>query len=103
MSDVLIIGGDSAAAGRLREALERDGYGVAAASNLVAALPELYLSPRALRVILSGDSEGCLAEEALRLVAADPRRLGRHSYVVLERDHSMATREDRIDSALVPS
>jgi hypothetical protein len=80
MSDVLIIAGPSPAAQRLREALELDGYVVAEASNLIAALPALYLSPCALSVILTGEAAVHATEEALLLATADPGPLGRHSY-----------------------
>lgn len=83
MSEVLIIAGPSPAARRLREALELDGYIVTEASSLIAALPALYLSPYALRVIVGGDAGGYAAEDALRLAAADPGPLGRHSYAFL--------------------
>lgn len=84
MSDVLIICSESPAVERLREALERDGYIVATASTLTAALPELYLSPCALRVIVSGEAESDIREDILCLAAADPGVLGRHSYAALE-------------------
>jgi hypothetical protein len=86
MSDVLIIGGDYPAVRLLRDTLEQDGYAVAYAPSLVAALPELYLSPHALRVVLSGESRGCAAAQALQLAAADPGPLGRHVYSTLEAD-----------------
>lgn len=83
MTDVLIIAGESPAVRQLRAALELDGYVVTVASNLIAALPKLYLSPRALRVIVGGDAGGYTAAGALRLAAADPGPLGRHSYEFL--------------------
>lgn len=92
MSDVLIITGDSAAAHRLREALERDGHDVATARDLISALPALYLSPSTLRVIFSADVGAC-AEDALLLAAADPGPLGRHSYAtfaIVETELSLA-------------
>ncbi len=84
MSDVLIIASESQAIQRVREALELDGYTVAVARNLVAALPELYLSPNALRVILGGEAARGAEEEMLALAAADPGLLGRHIYTTLE-------------------
>lgn len=92
MSDVLIIAGESSAFLRLREALELDGYTVATAPNLIAALSSLYLSPCALRVILSGESADCSTEYARLLAAADPGLLGRHSYA----GSSMETHRDRL-------
>lgn len=83
MSDVLIIAVETAAIRRLREALELDGNTMASASSLIAALPALYLSPCALRVIVGGDAGGYAAEDTLRLAAADPGPLGRHSYAFL--------------------
>ena len=80
MSDALIIVGPTSAAQPLREALESDGYVVAEAANLIAALPALYLSPCALSVILAGETADHPAEEALMLAAADPGPLARHSY-----------------------
>lgn len=79
MSDVLIIADDSTAARRLREALEQDGHAVEMARDLISALPALYLSPSALRVIVSAEVGVCV-EDALLLAAADPGPLGRHSY-----------------------
>jgi hypothetical protein len=79
MSDVLIIAGDSAVARHLRETLEQDGHTVATARDLISALPVLYLSPSAVRVIFASEVGTC-TEDALLLAAADPGPLGRHSY-----------------------
>lgn len=86
MSDVLIITSEPTVMRRIQEALELDGYTVATAPNLVAALPELYLSPRALRVILCGEAAHGTEEVILSLAAADPGPLGRHVYSAIEAD-----------------
>jgi hypothetical protein len=83
MSNVLIIAEDCVAAHRLRESLMEDGHVVALARDLVAALPELYLSPCALKVILSGNDAERLVQDARALAAADRGPLGRHSYSTL--------------------
>lgn len=86
MSDVLIIARESSAASWLHEALLRKGYSVATADDLVSALPELYLSPKAMRVYVgerAGDA-GTATDDALQLAAADPGPLGRHTYSPLD-------------------
>lgn len=88
MSDVLIISAESSAAQRLREALERDGYSVAMAPSMTAALAELYLCPGTLRVILGPEPDGRTAADMLLLAAADPGPLGRHVYTTFEVDLS---------------
>jgi hypothetical protein len=80
MSDVLIIAGESVATQRLQAALELEGYRVMTAPTLLAALPQLYLSPEALHVILSAEVGADATEQAELLAAADPGPLGRHSY-----------------------
>lgn len=95
MSDVLIIASESPAMRRMQEALELDGYSVATAPNLAAALPELYLSPRALRVIVGGvggETAQCAEDEILSLAAADPGPLGRHMYSAFEADVSRSAK-----------
>lgn len=84
MSDVLIVAGDASAAQRLQETLELEGAAILLAHDLLSALPELYLSPNAMRVILAGEGGEELVMSALALVAADPGPLGRHSYTTLE-------------------
>lgn len=86
MSNVLIIAKPSPAAARLRDMLTMQGYAVTTAEDLVSALPELYLSPEAMRVFLGEDDmpTGASADDALHLAEADPGPLGRHSYVTFD-------------------
>jgi hypothetical protein len=88
MSDVLIIAKESKAVTWLRDALTRKGYSVATADDLVSALPELYLSPQAMRVYVGEETEngGSTIADALNLVAADSGPLGRHAYCAQELD-----------------
>ena len=85
MSKALIIARKSPIATRLEDTLTREGYDVDRADTLISALSMLYLSPEAVSVFLTGDTDcgEVTTSEALRLAAADPGPLGRHNYVAL--------------------
>jgi hypothetical protein len=75
----------------LRRVLEEDGYQVACALDIAAALPPLYLNPFPLVVVVDGASAR-VDRATLDLIAADLGPLGRHRYLVLagpERDESL--------------
>jgi CheY-like chemotaxis protein len=82
MADVLIVQADGQARSVLKRVLEEDGYQVACALDIAAALVPLYLSPNPLVVIVDASSSRT-DSAALDLVAADIGPLGRHRYIVL--------------------
>ena len=83
MAGVLIIARETSAIQPLRATLEEYSYDVLAVADAIAALPELYMSPRSLVVITAGQTDEAAVS---MLVAGDPRLLSRHTLIALGSD-----------------
>lgn len=82
MANILIVQSDGQARSALKCVLEEDGYQVACALDMAAALPPLYLNPFPLVVVVD-DASAHADSATLDLVTADIGPLGRHRYIVL--------------------